>query len=106
MNTKEWRLLIKRLRKHFPVDAKVIVRRYPIKTACGMTTFNGQWEFRIAVNSDQTETGQIDTLLHEWAHVLAVQQAYKHEGPWGVLFAEVYDSWTRDFGEENAVHKD
>jgi hypothetical protein len=106
MNTKEWRKLIGMLRKTFPVNGKVIVRRYPMKKTCGITRFNGSGEYRIGVGSNQPRVGQMDTLIHEWAHVLAIQQAYTHDGPWGVLFAEVYDSWSRDFGEKNAVHQE
>jgi hypothetical protein len=96
MKTREWRALIRNLRKHFPVSGTVTVRRRPIKRNCGLTTFDG-CDYSIRINSNQPRTGQIDTLLHEWAHVLAIEQAYRHEGPWGVLFAEIYSDWTKNF---------
>ena len=96
MKTSEWRALIRKLRKHFPVQGTVTVVRYPVNCDCGLTTFDGS-NYRIRVNSKQPDAGLVDTLLHEWAHVRAIQQAYRHEGPWGVLYAEIYDAWTRNF---------
>jgi hypothetical protein len=96
MNTHDWRALIRKLRKHFPTDGKVVVCRRPTKLDCGVTTFNGN-DYRIRVNSNQPKTGQVDTLLHEWAHVLAIDQAYRHEGPWGIIFAELYSAWVKKF---------
>ena len=96
MKTREWRTLIRRLRERFPVQGTVTVLRRAVKCDCGLTTFNGN-DYRVRINSDQSDQGQIDTLLHEWAHVCAIEQAYRHEGPWGVLYAEIYDAWTRNF---------
>ena len=36
-----------------------------MKKNCGLTTFDGN-DYRVRVNSDQPDAGQIDTLLHEW----------------------------------------
>lgn len=96
MKTCCWRTLIRNLRKHFPVEGKVTIIRRRVKCDCGLTTFNGS-SYRIRINSDQPDAGLVDTLLHEWAHVRAIEQAYRHEGPWGLLYAEIYDAWTRDF---------
>jgi len=101
MKTREWRALIRKLRERFPVQGQVTVRRYPTKKDCGLTTFDGS-NYRVRVNSDQPDGGQVDTLLHEWAHVRAIEQAYRHEGPWGVLYAEIYDAWTKDFEKPEA----
>ena len=100
MTTTKWRILVRQLRHNFPVVGGVVhVRRCPIKGCCGVTIFNGL-DFRIRIDSKQAEQGQIDTLLHEWAHVLAIVQAYRHEGPWGTLYAEIYDLWTNDFEDK------
>jgi hypothetical protein len=96
MDTGQWRALIRTLRNHFPVEGHVAVRRYPMKKNCGLTTFDGN-DYHVRVNSDQPDAGQIDTLLHEWAHVRAIEQAYRHEGPWGVLYAEIYEAWAHGF---------
>ena len=96
MKTCCWRSLLRKLRKHFPVQGTVKVIRYPVNCDCGLTTFNGR-NYRIRINSNQPDAGLVDTLLHEWAHVCAIEEAYRHEGPWGVLYAEIYDTWTRNF---------
>lgn len=96
MKTCCWRTLIRNLRKHFPVQGKVTVVRRPVKSDCGLTTFNGN-DYRVRINSNQEDQGQIDTLLHEWAHVRAIEEAYGHRGRWATLHGEIYDAWTRDF---------
>jgi len=99
MNTTEWRALIHNLRKRFPVSGTVTVRRYPSKRLCGATTFDGR-NYCIRVDSKQPRIGQIDTLLHEWAHVYAIEQAYTHGGPWASIFGEIYTAWTDNFEEK------
>ena len=60
MKTSEWRSLIRNLRKHFPVQGTVTVCRRPVKRDCGLTTFDGS-NYRVRVNSKQSDQGQIDT---------------------------------------------
>lgn len=98
MKTNEWRTLIRKLRKHFPVQGVVTVRRRPVRSDCGSTTFDGR-TYHIRVNFNQSEQGQIDTLLHEWAHVCAIDEAYEHRGRWATLHGEIYDAWSREFEE-------
>ncbi len=97
MNISEWRALLRSLRKRFPVSGTVRVVRRPLRKDCGRTVFNGCHGYRVTIDSIQPWQGQVDTLLHEWAHVRAIEQAYAHDGPWGSLFAEIYDAWTKDF---------
>ena len=96
MKTKEWRALIRHLREHFPVEQPVTVtRRKNLKGCHGLTTFDGT-RFHIRVQSSQERSGQIDTILHEWAHVCAIEEAYTHKSRWSTLFGEIYESWTKD----------
>jgi len=96
MKTSKWRALIRRLRKHFPVEAAVSVCRRPVKCDCGLTTFDGR-TYRIRINSDLSEQAQIDALLHEWAHVAAIDEAYRHRGRWATVHGEIYDAFCRNF---------
>lgn len=96
MNTQEWRSLIRQLRTHFPVETKVDVRRTRIRNDCGRTIFNGE-TYRIVVDSRQEKQGQIDTLLHEWAHVCAIEEAYRHKGRWGVIHGAIFEAWANNF---------
>ena len=97
MTTSRWRTLIRSLREHFPVTGKVTVSRRPVQCDCGLTTFNGRG-WRIRINANLSDVAQIDALLHEWAHVFAINEAYEHRGRWATVHGEIYDAWTRDFG--------
>lgn len=99
MTTTEWRALIRQLRKRFPIDGVVVVIRRKMKCNCGLAVFKGfdGYRYRICVDSDQTLQGQVDTLLHEWAHVCAIEEAHGHRGCWGRWHGDIYDSWTKDF---------
>jgi len=99
METKNFRALVKQLRTSFPISSTVIVRRSQAKKNCGNTTFDGNC-YRIRIQSNQSTTSQIDTLLHEWAHVCAMEAAYKHEASWALLFGQIYDAWTKNFKEQ------
>ena len=103
MDTKKWRKLIRNLRKHFPVESPVRVVRMNVKGDPGITTFNGS-SYRVRIQANQEWGSQVDTILHEWAHVCAIEQAYRHAGPWASIFGEIYTAYTKDFGEESAVH--
>jgi hypothetical protein len=62
----------------------------------GITVFDGR-DYRISINSNQDEAGQVDAILHEWAHALAIEEAYKHSEPWGSMYSKVYEWWERHF---------
>ena len=94
MTTVEFRKLMKWVRKQCPIDTPVNVRRYPCKKRCAITRFDGS-RFFIRIKSDQDRQGQIDALLHEWAHAGAINNSYKHEGEWPVIYGAIYTAWDR-----------
>jgi hypothetical protein len=98
MTTVAFRRLLAYLRKAFPVGCGVNVRRC-VRKESASTTFDGR-QYRIRINRLQDHRGQVDSLLHEWAHVRAIEQAYQHDGTWGQIFAKIYESWAQDFYEE------
>jgi hypothetical protein len=83
--------LIRELRTRFPIEGRVKVRRHPIKKDCGSTNFDGT-DYVIAIDSEQEWGGQVDSLLHEWAHVLAIEASYRHSDEWGVIYARLYNT--------------
>lgn len=99
MRTQQWRALLKHLRCTFPVDGIVHVRRYPSKNYQGSTRFDGRCYY-VRIDSKQDYCSQVDSLLHEWAHVCLIEQAYKHEGAWGAMYAKIYS----DNRGDNAIH--
>lgn len=96
MNIKEWRALIRKLRKRFPVGCPVKVIRRAVKCDCGLTVFDGR-RFRVRINALLDIQGQVDTLLHEWAHLLAIEEAYEHYGRWAEMHGKIYDAWQKGF---------
>ena len=103
MTTQEWRALVRKLRKRFPVDSPVVVRRCRRKRNLGMTTYDGL-AFRVYIDNSQSATGQIDCLIHEWAHVCAIELAFTHDGHWGAYYSAIYNSWLRDFDDEKPTY--
>ena len=100
--TQKWRALIRKLRKHFPVAQEVIVRRrhlYGKNTALGLTAFNGT-SYWVRINANQSWSGQVDALLHEWAHVRCIEEAYNHGSHWATSYGEIYNTWCKDFKDE------
>jgi len=91
-STREWRRLLAFLRKNYPVSCSVIVSRHPIKKDCGNGYFNGR-TFYVHIDSTQSESEQKHSLLHEWAHVRAIDDAYQHKGQWGVIYGDIYQTW-------------
>ena len=89
MSVKEWRAFVKKVKMAMPIDTPVYVRRYPAKKLNGITHFDGRC-FRIRVDSKGDRASQCDTLLHEYTHVVAINDAHEHKGNWGELYAALY----------------
>lgn len=67
-----------------------------MKKNCGVTAFDGT-DYRIRIASNQPTSSQADALLHEWAHVSAIEEAYKHDASWGEMYTKIYRAWENDF---------
>jgi len=94
MKTKEWRALIKQLRREFPVDSPVEVRRCSCNNYSGITRFNGK-KYYIRINSNQQNRDLIDTLIHEWSHVLTIESAYHHDLHWRMVYYGLKNNFLR-----------
>ena len=92
MKLTAWRALLKWLRTTFPTDMTVIVRRAPSQSSDGVTRCDGR-RIAIRINSQQDASQQVHTLLHEWGHALALDNAYKHNEAWGKLYSTIYAAW-------------
>jgi hypothetical protein len=99
LKTKVWRKRLRVLRRRFPVAGKVKVIRRPCKRESGATVTDGCGNYTIRISSDQDWQSQIDALLHEWAHMLAIEEAYSHRPPgrWGEIYAEIYSATEDEF---------
>ena len=94
-----WRDILKLLRKNFPISRPVNVRRVKLTKNNGVTYFDSR-SFHVYINSNQSKDSQIDSLIHEWAHVRAIDEAFQHKGRWGELHGEIYDIWEKWDNEE------
>lgn len=103
--TKEqkWLWTIRWLRRNFPPTLPTYVKSAQMED-CGDTIFSEDAEdFRIRVRSNHSLNLKVDTLLHEWAHVLtwfgAEFETEEHSAEWGVMYAKLYRTFIEwDFG--------
>lgn len=94
-----WRKTIRFLRQTYKTSIPVSIRRVKRQKDAGATFFDG-YTLTIKIRTEQSWEGQIDSLLHEYAHVCAIDEACRHEGRWGEFFGKIYQGW------ENCVNID
>lgn len=89
----KWRKLIAWLHRNFPIDYPMTIRSQRLKFFCGLTDYDGI-RFKIFVHRKQCFTLRVDTLIHEWAHVLtwfgAETDNEDHSAEWGIQYAKIY----------------
>jgi hypothetical protein len=90
-----WRDTLRWLRKNYPVDAHVTVRRVRLVKNHGSTKYDGCGNYTVYISSNQDASQQIHTLLHEFAHVRAISEAYDHHGRWSEIYGDIYDSFMK-----------
>lgn len=96
---------VRYLKKQLPAPNRrpIYVRTRKRSTICGSLMSDGE-SHRITINTDQEHMSAIDSLCHEWAHVLdfkGVNENHKeeHRQSWGRHYAKVYQHY-RKFREE------
>jgi hypothetical protein len=97
MTTKEWRKLTKWIRLKFYPRQQVIIKRKPIKE-CGRV-FTEIYLHYITVDIQQCDILQKDTLLHEWAHIMADEHGGEkrvHGPKWARWYGRIYEAWEKD----------
>lgn len=100
----KWLRTICWLRRNFPPPKPTYVRSLCMKGQglCGETEFFRGY-FYINVNKAHTYRLKIDTLLHEYAHVLtwfgAESDIEDHGAEWGITYAKLYRTFLEwDYG--------
>jgi len=103
-NSKKWLRTIFWLRRNFPPAEPTFIRSICMKgqNLCGETELLRSY-FYIRVNKAHTYRLKIDTLLHEWAHVLtwfgAEAETEDHGAEWGIMYAKLYRTFLEwDYG--------
>ena len=80
--------------------ASVYVEQRKLNKLCGDCSNKGGW-FLIRLNKNDGYKVKIDTILHEWAHVLTWfdTECETHGNTWGEAYARIYRAWLKwDFG--------
>lgn len=83
---------LRALREWHPVEYPVWVRRCRLKGYYGATQWLGdRYRFVITICNEMSESDQVHTLVHEWAHVLTWDESEEdHDAIWGEAHARLY----------------
>ena len=54
--------------------------------------------FLVRIDSRLTWIEGLDTLLHEWAHVLSWHNEPHHSDEWALAYGRIYRAWHEDNG--------
>jgi len=106
--TQKWRKTLGWLRRNFPTQFPVTVRSVQMKDDGETSEYKGP-QFIILINRNKSLAVRIDSILHEWAHVLTWFGAghyEEHPDEFGLCWAKIYRTfieWNygreRDLGE-------
>lgn len=100
----KWLRTLAWLRRVFPARFPVAVRSQEMKKNNGETEeFSGP-RFIIRINRRTSHTIRIDTILHEWAHLLTWYGAghyEKHPDEFGLQWGKIYNAFDKwDYGRK------
>lgn len=97
-----YRKLTTFLKKNYPQPFPVSVRRVNLgETYDGCCQFKGSY-FLVSVNRNLPEHQAIETLLHEYAHVIAWNKCKNddHCDEWGKAYSRLYRAFLKEFFEK------
>ena len=105
----KWRMLQAWLKRNFPPEFTVTMKSVPIKKLHGWTALPdgcGPRSFDIRINRKQCFDLRVETLIHEWAHVLtwfgAETHLDDHSAEWGIAYARIYRTFIEwNWGKES-----
>jgi hypothetical protein len=95
VSARTFRAWVDELRSVAPVPkgTRVDVRRRTLDGCLGQTQKVGN-RIVVTIHKDMTEDETVDTLIHEWAHVLSWRPSTvwntDHDEHWGLEYAKVY----------------
>ena len=87
-------LFLQHLRTKFPTRKRLVVKRVCMKDD-GKTTESDRGKITVTINRDMTVQQQIDTLIHEWGHVIEFDAWEPHGKRWGEGMAKAYQEWEK-----------
>ena len=89
MLTGKAKVMFEKLQRELPVDLPVVVRVRAMPGHHG-TAEKLEGYYRITVEISKCGECRLDTLVHEWAHLMTRWDAAEHGPSWGVNYAKAY----------------
>jgi Zn-dependent peptidase ImmA (M78 family) len=83
------------LKKTYP-DYRISVRRQKMKDYHGRWYKKDDGTYVILINRKDSQSVQMDTLLHEWAHVITDGLTTEHTVAWGMEYAKLYQLYEKE----------
>lgn len=85
-----WRSLVRRLKREVPLKLfTVSICRRRRKGMLGWTVIHGDM-LQVFIDPDLEWGVAVDTLAHEYAHCIAIDEAYQHGDYWGQKYSASY----------------
>lgn len=80
------------LRKTLPTKKKTIIKRVKMKDH-GRTTVSDRGTITVTIDKTESISEQMETLIHEWGHVLEFDRWRVHGPQWAKYYAIAYEAW-------------
>jgi len=99
-----YRKVVRFVKKEFPVDFPVSIRRLKLSDKLDGDCYFNETNFEIRINNQLPEHEAIETLIHEYAHVLSWKQCVNeyHGDQWGKFYSRIYRKFLKTFVDPNA----
>ena len=88
----KWQDFCAFLREKAPVKSRVVVRRVDMQDH-GCTSCSGNGTITVTIRKQDTLNTQIETLTHEWGHVLELDTWKGHGEVWAKGYSKAYQAW-------------
>jgi len=83
---------VKYLKERVPTKRKVAVHRIAMKDD-GSTGLSDCGRITVSISRKLPVHRQLDTLVHEWGHVLEFDKHGNHGREWGIGQSKAYEAW-------------
>ena len=111
LTTKQkWLRTIAWLRRNFPAEGEVCMESRRLKEGHGYTNHK-YGIFYVKIHGNQSLALRVETLIHEWAHVLswfgAETHLDDHSAEWGLAYARIYRTFVEwNYGRESKLEEE
>lgn len=82
------------LKVEAPTKNRVAVRRVAMEDD-GSTSMSDKRRITVCINRDHPVHRQLDTLVHEWGHVIEYDKIGNHGKGWGIGHSKAYEAWEK-----------